>query len=96
MTRAALSQSRINLNVPDNKSTAKQGNIHLFTILQGYPNYTAEQRYKICGLLQMYSCYVATWLRGYGVKKDRLNKSMGSNSETEKGRTIFFVGDTPS
>ena len=52
-----------------------------------------QSRHKICVLLQMYACYVAIRLPSlYGMKKDRLNESMGINSEKE--RAIFFVGDT--
>ena len=46
----------------------------------------------------MYARYVVIWLPSYGMKKDSLKKKMseGNNTETEKGRAIVFVDDTPS
>ena len=70
-----------------NKSTARQGNIRLFTILQGYPIYIAEQKCKMIGPLQMYACYVVI-VTSYGVKKDSL-KRISQREVIEKGRAIF-------
>ena len=46
----------------------------------------------------MYACYVAMWLSTCGKKKDSLKKNSQreSNTETEKGRAIFFEGNTLS
>ena len=57
-----------------NKSTARRGNVYArLPFLQEYSIYIDGQRHKICGLLYMYTCYVAT-VTSYEGKKDSRKK----------------------